>query len=193
MAQTTRQDIRNQRTEQVVDHINEESRAWTMGQVQELSATHRTRQMAEKAFKKVCTGRKYLLVPKHSEEERFFLRLFVMYALARRPNLHNKANDVADYISTNYAFEWTQLPVTRPAILRARDMILSSAESEFGETPMAAPLAYVYHHADTLHIRNVSNYGECYARAAGLVAHRHFHNSEQPWRERLGLHTLSHK
>ncbi|MCD6362300.1 MAG: hypothetical protein J7M38_15695 [Armatimonadetes bacterium] len=193
MAQTTRQDIRNQRTRQVIDRINREISDWTMQQLRELNATHRTRQVAERAFNKVCLGRKYLIVPKHTQEEQFFLRLFILYALARRPNLHERANDVADYFSTNYAFEWTQLPLTRPAVLRARDMILSSAESEFGETPMAAPLAYVYHHSQTMHIRNISNYGECYARAAALVSHRHFHNYEQPWRERLGLHTLSHR
>lgn len=193
MAQTTRRDIRNERTRQVLDHINEEMQSWTMAQLTELSTTHRTRQAAERAFNKVARARRYLVVPRHPEEEQFFLRLFILYALARLPHLHTRANDVAEYFSTNYAFEWTQVPVTRSAVLRARDMILSSAESEFGETPMAAPLAYVYHHAGALGIRNVSNYGECYARAAALVAHRHFHNYEQPWRERLGLHTLSHQ
>lgn len=193
MAQTTRQDIRNERTRQVLDRINAEMQSWTMDQLPDLKVTHRTRQAAEQAFNKVCRGRKYLLVPKHTEEEQFFLRLLILYALARLPHLHSKANEVAEYFSTNYAFEWTQSPVTRPAVLRARDMILSAAESEFGETPMASPLAYVYHHARTLNIRNVSSYGECYARAAALVARRHFHNHEQPWRERLGLHTLSHQ
>ena len=130
--------------------------------------------------------------PPHSHG-RHLLRNFILYALARHPHLHARANDVADYFSTNYAFEWTQSPCTRHAILRARDMILSSAESEFGETPMASPLAYVYHHSNTQRVRNVSSYGECYARAAALVSHRHFHNYEQAWRERLGLHTLSHK
>ena len=193
MAQTTRVEIRNQRTEQVIARINGEIERWTLDQVKELSATHRTRQVAERAFKKVILARKYLVVPKHSEEERFFLRLMIMYALARRPNLYAKANEVADYFSTNYAFEWTQSLVNRPAMLRARDMILSSAESEFGETPMAAPLAYVYHHGNTLHIQNIANYGECYARGAALVSHRHFLNTEQAWRERLGLHTLANK
>lgn len=193
MAQTTRVEIRNQRTEQVITRINNEIERWTLDRVKELSATHRTRQVAEKAFKKIILGRKYLVLPKHSVEERFFLRLMIMFALARRPNLHAKANEVADYFSSNYAFEWTQSPVNRAAMLRARDMILSSAESEFGETPMAAPLAYVYHHANTLRIRNIANYGECYARGAALVSHRHFLNTEQAWRERLGLHTLANK
>ncbi len=150
MAQTTRLDIRNQRTEQVIERINGEIERWTLDQVKEMGATHRTRQVAEKAFKKIILGRKYLVMPKHSVEERFFLRLMIMFALARRPNLHSKANDVADYFSSNYAFEWTQSPINRSAMLRSRDMILSSAESEFGETPMAAPLAYVYHHGNTL-------------------------------------------
>jgi len=193
MAQTTRLEIRNQRTEQVIEHINQEIEDWVMGQLKALSTTHRTRQAAEHAFRKVCLGRRYLLVPKHTEEEHFFLRLLILYAVARRPNLHTRANDVAEYYSTSYAFEWTQSPISRPAVLRARDMILSAAESEFGETPMASPLAYVYHHAKTLHIRNIASYGEAYAKAATLVSHRHFHNDEQAWRERLGLHTLSHE
>ncbi len=193
MAQTTRLEIRNQRTEQVIQNVNAKIERWTLDQLTELSATHRTRQAAEHAFKKIALGRKYLLIPKHSAEERFFLRLLIIYALACRPNLVGKAVEVADYYSTNYAFEWTESPVSRLALQRARDMILSSAESEFGETPMASPLAYVYHHSSTLGIRNIANYGECYSRSAALTAHRHFHNTEQPWREKLGLHTIGRK
>ncbi|MEA3403574.1 MAG: hypothetical protein U9R79_20190 [Armatimonadota bacterium] len=190
MARATRVEIRNERTRQVIDRVNTEIEDWTMAQLEEHNMTHRTRMAAENAYKKVICGRKYLVVPRHTDEEQFFLRLMVLYAMALRPGLQPKANEVADYLSTNYPYEWTQFPTNRPAVRRARDMILSAAESQFGETPMAAPLAYVYHHHETLKIENVSNYGECYARAAGLVRLRHFHNSEQAWRERLGLHQL---
>lgn len=190
MAQTTRVEIRNERTRQVIEHVNHEIHEWTMGQVAKLRMTNRGRQAAERAFHKVIAGRRYLLVPKHTEEERFFLNLMLTLTLAVRPALQSKAYQVADYLATNYAFEWAHFPVARPAIRRARDMILSAAESEFGDTPMAAPLAYVYHHHKTVDIRNVSNYGECYSRAAFLESRRHFLNLEQAWRERLGLHAL---
>lgn len=190
MSRTTRLEIRNERTAAVIAQINEQMERWTLDQLSELKATHRTRMVAEQAFKKVGLGRRYLLVPRHSEEERFFLRLMILYAIALRPGLQARAVEVAEYYSTNYAYEWTQSPISRPGILRARDMILSSAESEFGETPMASPLGYVYHHYRTLGIKNVSDYGECYARAASLVRSHHFANLHQPWREKLGLHLL---
>lgn len=190
MSRTTRLEMRNERTAAVIEQLNEQMERWTIDQLTELNATHRTRSVAEQAFKKVGLARRYLLVPKHSEEERFFLRLIILYAIALRPGLQARANEVAEYYSTNYAYEWTQSRVCRPGIQRARDMILSSAESEFGETPMASPLGYVYHHYQTLGITNVSDYGECYARAASLVRTHHFANLHQPWREKLGLHLL---
>jgi len=193
MARTTRLEIRNDRTRQVIEQLNEDMEQWTMAQLTKLKATHRTRMAAEHAFEKVGLGRRYLLVPTHTEEERFFLRLLILHAIALRPALQAKATEVAEYYSTNYAYEWTQSPVTIPGRLRARDMILSAAESEFGETPMAGPLGYVYHHSETIKVKNVSDYGECYARAAGLVRTRHFTNLHQPWREKLGLHTLHFK
>ncbi len=190
MAQTTRIEIRNERTRQVIERVNHEMSEWTMEQVAKLRMTSRGHQVAKRAFKKVIAGRRYLLVPKHTEEERFFLNLMLTLTLALRPTLQAKAYQVADYLATNYAFEWTQFPVSRPAIRRARDMILSAADSEFGDTPIAPALAYVYHHHNTLGIRNVSDYGECYARAAFLESRRHFLNLDQAWRERLGLHTI---
>jgi len=190
MARTTRLEIRNERTANVIERVNQEIEKWVKEQLLELNATHRTRSAAEAAYNRVICGRKWLVVPKHSQEERFFLRQMLLYILALRPPLQSKAYDLANYLSDNYAFEWIQSDVTRLAVARARDMILSSAESEFGETPMSGPLAYVYHHHDTLNIRNISNYGECYARAANLIRQRYFVNLDQAWREKLGLHQL---
>jgi hypothetical protein len=192
MARTTRLEIRNERTRNVIERVNTEIEEWVKEQLVELNATHRTRSAAESAYKKVICGRKWLVLRKHSDEERFFLRQMLLYIIALRPGLQAKANEVASYLSDNYAFEWLQSDVTRLAVARARDMILSAAESEFGETPMSGPLGFVYHHHKTLKVRNVSNYGECYALAANLVRQRHFINRDQTWREKLGLHQLHH-
>lgn len=190
MAKTTRLELRNERTRQVIEHVSTQTEAWVKEQLTDLSSTHRTRQAAEAAFNKVIRGRRMLLLPKHSQEEQFFLRLMLLYTIALRPGLQARANEVAEYYSSNYQFEWIQSRISRLAIARARDMILSSAESEFGETPMAAPLGFVYHHHEMLKIRNVSDYGECYRKAANLVRERYFIGMDQPWREKLGLHTL---
>ncbi|MFW5867931.1 MAG: hypothetical protein ACOCX2_08960 [Armatimonadota bacterium] len=190
MARTTRLEIRNERTSGVIERVNEEIEKWVKEQLVDLKATHRTRSAAEAAYNKVIRGRKWLVLRKHSEEERFFLRQMLLYILALRPPLQAKANDLAAYLSDNYAFEWIQSDVTRYAVARARDMILSSAESEFGETPMSGPLGFVYHHHKTLKVRNISNYGECYSLAANLVRQRYFINLDKPWREKLGLHQL---
>jgi len=190
MARTTRLELRNERTRQVIERVNQEIERWVMEQLTELTSTHRTRAAAEHAYEKVICGRRLLVLPKHSEEERFFLRLMLLHTIALRPGLQAKANEVAEYLSTNYAYEWVQSRVSRLAVARARDMILSSAESEFGETPMAGPLGFAYQHNEMLRIKNVCDYGECYRRAANLVRERRFLNLDQPWRERLGLHTL---
>ena len=190
MARTTRLELRNERTRQVIERVNQEIERWVMEQLAELTSTHRTRAAAEHAYEKVICGRRLLVLPKHSEEERFFLRLMLLHTIALRPGLQAKANEVAEYLSTNYAYEWVQSRVSRLAVARARDMILSSAESEFGETPMAGPLGFAYQHNKMLRIKNVCDYGECYRRAAILVRERRFLNLDQPWRERLGLHTL---
>ncbi len=190
MARATRLEIRNERTRQYIEQLNQGMESWTMEQMNELNTTHHTRQVAEQAYRKVVLGRRYLMLPKHTKEEQFFLRLLVLYALALRPGLTNRAYEVADYYASNYPYEWTQSQITRSAVAAARDRILSSAESEFGETPMAGPLGFVYHHHRTLKIRNISNYGECYSKAVNLVRQRYFMNEEQAWREKLGLHRL---
>lgn len=193
MARTTRLEIRNERTRNVIERVNTEIERWVKERLVDLNATHRTRAAAEAAYNKVICGRRWLVLPKHSEEERFYLRQMLLYILALRPGLVPKAYEVANYLSSNYPFEWIQSDVTRLAVGRARDMILSSAESEFGETPMSGPLGFVYQHHRTLKVRNISNYGECYALAANLVRHRHFINQDQAWREKLGLHQLHNK
>ncbi|MFO8082266.1 MAG: hypothetical protein R6V07_18450 [Armatimonadota bacterium] len=190
MARTTRLEIRNERTRNVIERVNKETERWVKEQLVEMKATHRSRSAAEAAYKRVICGRKWLVLPKHSEEERFFLRQMLLYIIGLRPALQAKAYEVANYLSNNYPFEWIQSDVTRFAIARSRDMILSSAESEFGETPMSGPLGFVYHHHKMLKVRNVSDYGECYALAANLVRQRYFINEDQPWREKLGLHQL---
>ena len=190
MARATRLEIRNDRTRQVLEKINQEMERWTIESMAELQSTHHTRQAAERAFNKVICGRKYLILPRHAEEERFFLRLMLMHTLAMKPALQTRANEVAKYLSSNYQYEWTQSRVAGYARARARDMILAEAESEFGEAPMAGPLGFVYHHYRMLKVRNISNYGEVYSRAASLVRQRYFTNSDQPWREKLGLHML---
>ena len=190
MATATRVDIRNDRTAQVIEQVNQEMNRWTIEDMAELQSTHHTRAIAERAFNKVICGRKYLILPKHPEAERFFLRLMLMHTLALKPSLQSRAYELAKYFSKNYPFEWTQSRVTRYGVARARDMILSSAESEFGETPMSGALGFVYHHHKRLGIRNVSDYGECYSKAASLVRQRYFLNVDQPWREKLGLHML---
>ena len=53
MAETTRVEIRNERTRQVIDRVNHEMHEWTMQRLAELRMTSRGRKVAENAFKKV--------------------------------------------------------------------------------------------------------------------------------------------
>ena len=110
MARTTRLEIRNERTRKVIERVNQECEGWVKDQLREMSATHRTRAAAEAAYNKVICGRRWLVLPKHHEEERFFLRLMLLHTIAKRPGLQAKVNEVAAYFSSNYAYEWCSRP-----------------------------------------------------------------------------------
>ncbi len=181
-----------QHMEQGIHHMEQ----WTEQECRRLKMTTRARQAAEKAWKMAAVyARKYFIspFPKHTPVERRFLKMMLKLILAEEPSLVDKAFEVARYLSNNYVYEWLISPCTRAARAEARALLLSSAESEFGETPMAGPVAFVQYHWRQLGVRNVSDLGEVYRTTVFLDQHQFFFSKHEEWRRALGLHKLAAK
>ena len=173
----------------VMDSMDER----TQQRMQELRMTTPLRRAAERAFAKVKGARKYLFWPKHTQTQRRFLRLMILLALAAEPTLQSKARRVARYYSRNYAYEWLSHPVTAPAREVARDAILRSGESQFGEAPLAGALSYVMFHYDELGIETLARYTELYMKASAMNRDGFFIDRGTRMREKLGLPTFLEK
>ena len=156
-----------------------------------MSASART--AAEKVYKSVICGKRWLFFDKHSDEERMFLRMMVRLALATDPSLVPEAEEVAKYYSANYGFEWLQSEMTAPAREEAKAMILSVGESSYGAADTAAALAYARCHYKTLRHDEVGDFGKTYAMAASLTTGSDLVNLHNDWRKELGLDKLRGK
>lgn len=156
----------------------------------ELKMTQPMRAAVERAARKVFSGRYLFLIPKCSKTRQKFLKMMLTLSVASQPRLAKQAVQVARYYARNYAYEWSVHPVTRPARERAREMILSNADSEFGETPMAAGVAYARHHAKEARVTHLANYGEIYTRALRMSQGNFFRDRGEAMRQKLGLNEL---
>lgn len=159
--------------------------------VRDLRMTPTMRAAVERTARKVFRRRKFLILPGNSPTRQRFLKLLLTFAVAHEPRLMDHLDKVARYLSRNYAYEWTLSPVTRLARLRARDMILSNSDSEFGETPLAGALAYVRHHPEEARVEHIANYGEGYTRALRLDQAGFFSARDEQTRHDLGLEAVA--
>jgi hypothetical protein len=154
-----------------------------------LRMTTGARQAAEAAWRRVALyGRRSFLLPRHTAVERKFLRMMIKILIAENPGLASRSLELARYLSDNYPFEWTISPSTAIARAQARHILLTEAESEFGETPIARPFAYSLYHWRQLRIKDPANLGEVYAMAVFLDHQRHFMDKDPERRKDLGLH-----
>jgi hypothetical protein len=188
---TVDEEERRRRNAAMVKHLEQRLREmenWTEEECRRLKMTSRAREAAERAWRQVVLGRRYLLLPKHTPPERRFLRMMIKLMIAENPGLVERAVELARYLSASYPFEWLISPCTRLARADARALLLQEAETEFGETPLARQVAYAQYHWQQLRIRDVANLGEVYAMALFLDQHSHFLNPHEEWRVSLGLH-----
>ena len=160
---------------------------WVEEHAQKLRMTHAMRQAVERVSRKVFGSRKYLVLPRNSPTRQKFLKLMLTFVVAYEPALLERLREVARYLDRNYPYEWCISPVTRLARQRARDLILSNADSEFGETPLAPPFAYARHHPEEARLEHIANYGEVYTRALTLVQTNYFFDRDAETRRKLGL------
>lgn len=180
-------ELQNRRVEEHLQEAIHRMELWTNEQLQKLRMTEPSRRVAERVYRKLCRSRHYLILPRHSERERRFLRMMLKLAIATDPSLQQRAVELAKYLSGSYPFEWTVSAVTNIARAIARDVILREADSTFGDTPMAAELAFVLFHHEQLGVENVSDYAETYSRALTLYNANYFEPQDRQGRLDLGL------
>lgn len=193
MAKKTGQDERDRSAIQTIKQRVDEMQSLTDRLCSQLNMSAAARSVADKVYRKVICGKKLLFFPRHSDEQRRFLRLMLRLAFATDPELLKNAEAVANYYSRNYAFEWVQSEITAAARDEARAMILSVGESSFGETGTAAALAYVRCHHRTLKHTAVGDFGKTYALASRYASAGDFNNRHDELRRSLGLDKLRGK
>jgi hypothetical protein len=176
-----------------VAEIEDEMAKWVEERTRKLRVTHPMRTAIDRTARKVFGSRKYLVVRRYSETRQRFLKMMLTFAVAHEPRLLSRLDATARYLAYNYPYEWTLSPLTRPSRQRARDLILSNADSEFGETPLAGALAYARHHPDEARVEHIANYGEVYTRALRLAQVGFFLDRGRERRQDLGLETVAIK
>ncbi len=188
MRETTAAAIHNQRVGEQLAQMTQQMAQWTQQEVRSLKITDPVRRAVQQAYRKVVCGRKYLVLPRHTEVQRGFLQMMLTLALATDSRLQMQAARVAKYLSSNYTFEWCTSPITAPARRTARDMIMRAADGRFDEAPYAPQLAYVMFHHEELRITNVSDYTELYTRALAMDNEGAFRDVARSERQELGFH-----
>jgi len=178
--------MRERALQHIVENIDKMEAA-VRERLLEIGATARTRKAIESAHRRYVRGRNVLMQVKFAPEQQRFMRLMIAHRLIEYPHLHERLRDVVRQLAANYPLEWCECPFAKPARDEARLMILQSAESAFGATPMAGPLAFVRYHHEMLNINDVSDYGELYTRAARLVADNYFLDNGVEARAALGI------
>ncbi len=193
MAKKAAYDERDRSAIQSIKQRVDEMQSLTDHLCSQLNMSAAARSVADKVYRKVICGKKMLFFPRHSDEQRRFLRLMLRLAFATEPELLKDAEAVANYYSRNYPFEWVQSEITAAARDEARAMILSVGESSFGETGTAAALAYVRCHHRTVKHTAVGDFGKTYALASRYASAGDFNNRHDELRRSLGLDKLRGK
>jgi hypothetical protein len=151
------------------------------------AVTARTRKAIEVAHRRYVLHQGLRMRNRFSPEQQRWMRLLIVDRLLENPHLHDRLRQVVEQLRLNYGFEWLSCPFTTPAQAEARKIILIAAESEFGDTPMAGPLAYVRYHNETCKIEDITNYDEVYLCAVRMDADRFFVDRGAQMREELGI------
>jgi hypothetical protein len=176
MSSIDRVTLRQERTRERIERLKKRMEDLVLEAARKTPVSGQTKRAAERAYRKYVCGRKLNLQPRFADEQRFFMNLFLVDLFTKQPSKAKRPVEAARTIGENYAFEWVNHDITRPARVQARDMILRSAESAFGDTPFDGPLAYVIFHHEMLGIRDLTSYGELYTRAVQLHQEGYFND-----------------
>ncbi len=180
------------RIQRVTEHMEEAIQQMEERARQKLlasGATARTRKAIEAAHKRYVLHQGLRVRHRFTREQQRWMRLLLADRLIENPHLHERLRAIVKQLRLNYGFEWLTCPFTAPAQVEARKIILVAAESEFGDTPMAGPLAYVRYHRRMYRIEDITNYDEAYLRAVRLENEHFFADNGAELREEIGIRT----
>jgi hypothetical protein len=190
MAAPAKLDDKTRRAVQAIKQRMDEMMRYTDQVCNQLNMSASARMAAEKVYKSYICGKKLMILQRHSEDERFFLRLMIRLALAIDSSLVNRAEDVAKYYSSNYGFEWINSEITATVRDEAHATIVSVGDSSFGEAGVFSAFAYTRCHYRSLKFKDVGDYGKTYAFAVSLQSSGDFNNKAEELRRDLGIDKL---
>ncbi|MBM3500671.1 MAG: hypothetical protein FJX74_18595 [Armatimonadetes bacterium] len=116
--------------------------------------------------------------PRFHPEMQVFLPTLLLSDACDHRRLRDKLDDYAKYLVANYPWAWCTSPVTLPMRLQAKDLLLREGESEFGDTPLAAAMAFVRYHYEMVKLTTLTDFGALYNRAFSLEREGHFKNQD---------------
>jgi hypothetical protein len=185
----THKAMRIQRVTEHIENMFEQMEEHARRELLESGATARTRKAIEAAHKRYVLRQRLRVRNRFTSEQQRWMRLLLVDRLIENPHLHDRLRPIVEQLRRNYGFEWLSCPFTVRAQAEARKIILMAAESEFGDTPMAGPLAYVRFHHRMYKIEDITNYDEVYLRAVRLEAEHFFVDRGAEMRLELGIRT----
>lgn len=128
--------------------------------------------------RKFVRARKFLFFgpPRFHPDMQTFVPIILLNDACDHRRLRDKLEEYAKYVVGNYPWVWCTSPVTLPMRLQARDLLLREGESEFGETPLAAAMAFVRYHFEMVKLTTLVEFGALYNRAYTLERDGYFRN-----------------
>jgi hypothetical protein len=130
--------------------------------------------------RKYFQSRKLLLFgpPRFHPDMQAFLPTLLLSDACDHRRLRDKLEGYAKYLTSSYAWAWCTSPVTVPMRLQAKDLLLREGESDFGETPLAAAMAFLRYHYQMMNLLTLTDFGTLYNRAYALERDGYFRNAD---------------
>jgi hypothetical protein len=178
-ARTAKDMLEEKARKSVVDLIDRVRRA-TIEKAHQVALPPYAREAITKIDRKYFQSKVLVVAgpPRFHPEMQAFLPILLLNDACDHRRLRDKLEDYAKYLAANYAWAWCMSPVTLPMRLQAKDLLLREGESEFGETPLAAAMAFVRYHYDMLKLLTLTDFGALYNRAFALEREGYFKNTD---------------
>jgi hypothetical protein len=180
VAARTAHDMLEEKARRSVSELVDRVRRVTIEKAHQAELPGYAREAVSRIDRKYFQSRMLVLAgpPRFHPEMQAFLPLLLLSDAADHRRLRDKLEDYAKYIAANYAWVWCTSPVTVPMRLQAKDLLLREGESEFGETPLAAAMAFVRYHYDMMKLTTLTDFGTLYNRAYSLERDGYFKNKD---------------
>jgi len=178
VAAKTARDLLEEKARTSVAELIDRIRKATIEKAHQVRLPPYAREAVSRIDRKLFQGRTLGLVgpPRFHADMQVFLPILLLNDACDHRRLRDKLDDYAKYMVKNYAWVWCTSPVSLPMRLQAKDLLLREGESEFGETPLAAAMAFVRYHYEMMKLLTLTDFGALYNRAYTLERDGYFRN-----------------